>query len=68
MCGKCEKVVAKVGVMGGMLSLILAMVSRQAGWHPFNIGPRSFAATAALLLLLAIAANTCKHDDSSGTC
>ncbi|MBI5882716.1 MAG: hypothetical protein HZB91_06385 [Elusimicrobia bacterium] len=68
MCGKCEQVIGKVGVIGGIVSLILAMVSRLFGWVPFYIGPRSFAATAAILLLLAIAANTCKHDSGSGSC
>lgn len=64
MCGKCESCVAKASMGGGMLSLIVAVVTKLAHCTIMGVGPKSFAAAAALLLLLTIAANTYKHPES----
>jgi len=43
----------------GMLMALLTAVSKLAAWAPMMLGPRSFAAGSALLLLVAIAIHTC---------
>lgn len=61
MCGKCEPLMAKAGMGIGLLSIVLAVASRLAGFHPMGLGPRSFAAMAVVMLLLVIAVNTHHH-------
>ena len=54
---------AKVGCISTLLgigSMLLAVVTRLTHWAPLHLGPRSFAAGAALLLLLSIALHTCQ--------
>ena len=63
MCGKCEVFMAKLGcgsIAAGLILIILAAVSRLAHLAILGLGPRSFAAGAALLLLLSIAIHTCQ--------
>jgi hypothetical protein len=63
MCGKCESIIWKLGDISvglGMLLILLAAVSRLTGWTPCQTGPYSFAAGAALFLLLSTAIHTCK--------
>lgn len=63
MCGKCEPMMAKAGVGIGVLCIVLAGVSRLASLSPMALGPKSFAAMAALMFLMAIAVNTShKHE------
>lgn len=64
MCGKCDVVMGKAGCCSialGAISTLLAVVSRLSAFAPMRLGPRSFAAGAALLFLLAIAIHTCQH-------
>ena len=49
-----------VSTMLGVVSMLLAVITRLAHWAPMQLGPRSFAAGAALLLLLSIALHTCQ--------
>ena len=71
MCGKCGSCVAKVGCLSiglGLLSGILAAVSRLTHFSPMTLGPRSFAGASVLFFLLSIAIHTCKaacHDHSA---
>ena len=63
--GKCEcpkaiSIIACGSGMLGTLSMILAVVSRLTGFAPMNVGPRSFAAGAALMFLWSIATHLCK--------
>ena len=58
MCGACEPKMAKAGMCLGMLSTAVAVVTKLAGMAPMHVGPRAFAAAAALGFLMAIAANT----------
>jgi|GEM_PF-5394139 len=54
---------AKIGCVStllGIVSMLLAVVTRLTHWAPWHLGPRSFAAGAALLLLLSIALHTCQ--------
>lgn len=63
MCGKCGHIMGKAACASialGVLSAILAAVSRLTGFAPATLGPRSFAVASALLLLLSIAIHTCK--------
>ena len=63
MCGKCPVTMARIGCASmalGVGSMVLAAVSRLAHWTPMLLGPKSFAAFSALLLLLSIAAHTCQ--------
>lgn len=62
MCGKCEPYMGKAGTGLGVLSLLIAVVTRAAHLAPMGVGPKSFAAASALFLLLAIAANTHRHE------
>ena len=39
-----------VSTMLGVVSMLLAVITRLAHWAPMQLGPRSFAAGAALLL------------------
>lgn len=62
MCGKCEPFMAKAAhgaLVLGTLLLVLAAVSRLAHWGLCTLGPRSFTAGSALLLLLSIAIHSC---------
>ena len=61
MCGKCERPMAKAATGLGILSLVLAVATRLGHCGIANVGPRSFAAAAVILLLLTIALNTCPH-------
>jgi hypothetical protein len=45
----------------GVLFMVLAAISKLASFHCCNVGPKSFAAAAALLLLLSIAVNSCPY-------
>ena len=51
--------VAHLSLCAGKLLVLLAAVSRLGHWSPMGLGPRSFAAGAALLLLLSIAIHVC---------
>ena len=61
MCGKCEGMMSKGATGIGLVSTLLAIVSRALHFTPGQLGPRSFAGMAALMFLLAIAVNTCPH-------
>lgn len=63
MCGSCEPKMGKAGMGLGVLFMVLAAVSRLAHFYPASLGPRSFAAAAALMFLMAIAANTTHSHD-----
>ena len=70
MCGKCEPLMMKVShgaVMLGMLSMLLTVATKLSRCMVLGMGPRSFAAGAALLLLLSIAIHSClgphQHDE-----
>jgi hypothetical protein len=59
---------AKIGCISsmlGILSTLLAVATRLSHWEPLGLGPRDFAAGAALMLLLSIAAHSC-HGVCSG--
>ena len=58
MCGKCEHVAGKAGLGLGILGTVLAVVSKCCYFSVLHAGPRGFAAFAALMFLMAIAANT----------
>ena len=63
MCGKCGGMMKLVacGSNGlGMLSLVLAAVTRLGHIVVMGLGPRSFAVASALLLLVSISLHTCK--------
>lgn len=63
MCGKCPVTMARIGCASmalGVGSMLMAVVCRLSHWEPMMLGPRSFAAGSALLLLLSIAAHTCQ--------
>lgn len=63
MCGKCEPYLYKsaCGALAlGVLFMILAAVSKLAGWGVCGLGPKSFAWGAELLLLYSIAVHACK--------
>ncbi|MBI4677600.1 MAG: hypothetical protein HY748_08455 [Elusimicrobia bacterium] len=62
MCSKFAGVISHVGLSLGILSMLLAAVARLSCWAPLTLGPRSFAAASALMLLLSIAVNTYKRD------
>ena len=49
-----------VSTLLGLVSMLLALITKLTYWSPMNLGPRSFAAGAALLLLLSIALHTCQ--------
>jgi hypothetical protein len=54
---------AKIGCVStllGIVSMLLAVITRLSSWSPMHLGPRSFAAGSALLLLLSIALHTCQ--------
>jgi hypothetical protein len=54
---------AKIGcvsTLAGMVSTLLAIITRLTHWDPMQLGPRDFAAGAALLFLLSIAVHTCQ--------
>ena len=54
---------AKVGCVStllGIVSMLLAVITKLTTWAPMHLGPRSFAAGTALLLLLSIALHTCQ--------
>ncbi len=64
MCGSCEPKLAKASMLLGIVSFLIGIVSHVAGIAVRGAGPKSFAAAAALFLLLAIAANTTRsHGD-----
>jgi hypothetical protein len=44
----------------GVVSMLVAIVTKLTRWAPMHLGPRDFAAGAALLLLLSIALHTCQ--------
>jgi uncharacterized membrane protein required for colicin V production len=46
-------------ILAGIL-VLLAVITRLTHWAPMHLGPRSFAAGAALLLLFSIALHTCQ--------
>lgn len=46
--------------MLGTLSMVLAIITRLTSFAPMGLGPRSFAAGAALLYLMSIAVHLCK--------
>ena len=58
MCGKCEPCMSKGATGLGLLSTVLAVATRLGHCAIAGVGPKSFAVTAGLLLLLAIALNT----------
>lgn len=72
MCGKCEVFLAKIGcgsIVLGFISMLLAVITKLMRWAPMHVGPRSFAAGAALLLLFAIATHSCQsvcHTEAEG--
>jgi hypothetical protein len=45
----------------GVLFMVLAALSKLCAFHAGTVGPKSFAAAAALLLLLSIAVNSCPY-------
>ena len=54
---------AKVGCVStllGIVAMLLAVITRLTQWAPMHLGPRSFDAGAALLLLLSISLHTCQ--------
>lgn len=62
MCGTCETVSGKIACVAktlGILSMILAVLARLVHFYPLGLGPRSFAAGAALMFLFAIANRSC---------
>jgi hypothetical protein len=55
-----------VSTMLGFVSTLLAVITKLSHWAPMMLGPRSFAAGAALMLLLSIALHTCQSVCCSG--
>lgn len=63
MCGHCGTIKGKVACASGalgVLSMLLAVVSRLWHFSPMGLGPRSFAVGSALLLLMSINMHSCR--------
>lgn len=64
MCGKCEHYLGKAGLGLGVVGTVLAVASKCCYFTVLGAGPKGFAAFAALMFLLAIAANTTHSHES----